>query len=127
MNKHTKDLECPLCEEKLKSVHPFLVSWFTYHIKPRWPNAHISCGHRGKFEQEFLWIDKKTQLHWPNSKHNKFPAEAIDLFQIDRDGKAYWDVPFFTDLVRYSKENDIQLIWGGNFANLRDYCHFEME
>jgi hypothetical protein len=127
MNHHTSDYICSLCEEKLKNAHRFLAYWFHNYVKLNWPDAHVSCSHRNKYDQEWLFIDKKTELHWPNSKHNKIPAEALDLFQINDKGKGIWDVKFFTDLNQHNLDSGIDFTWGGNFEKLRDYCHFEMK
>jgi peptidoglycan L-alanyl-D-glutamate endopeptidase CwlK len=36
-------------------------------------------GHRNRAVQENLYGDGKSHLHYPHSKHNKFPSLAVDL------------------------------------------------
>ncbi len=39
----------------------------------------VICGYRSKEEQESLFADGKTKLHYPDSKHNKNSSEAVDI------------------------------------------------
>ncbi len=49
----------------------------------------VIYGHRGKEDQERLFEDGKSKLHWPASKHNSFPSKAVDLapYPIDWSNK----------------------------------------
>ena len=123
---HTNIGICPLCLEKLKDADIKLYTWFYLHVRLNWPNAHISCTFRGPHAQEKAWLEGKTTLHFPDSLHNKKPARAIDLFQIDENGKGVWDKEFFSELNYYNRIQDINLKWGGEFKELKDYCHFEL-
>ncbi len=123
---HTSDDVCPLCEEKLAQVHPYLSYWFRRHVKRFQPNAHVSWGFRGKDDQNRFFDQEKTTLRFPLSPHNKTPAMAIDLFQLDDKGKAVWDVDFFKVLNFYNERAKINLRWGGNFKKWKDYNHFEI-
>jgi len=44
---------------------------------------HYDCavieGHRGKEEQDKLFHAHKSQLKFPQSKHNKIPSQAVDV------------------------------------------------
>ena len=37
-------------------------------------------GHRGEKRQNQLLVAKATKKKWPNSKHNKLPSEAVDVY-----------------------------------------------
>lgn len=39
----------------------------------------VTCGHRGKDEQDRLYLEKKTQVLFPASKHNSYPSMAVDV------------------------------------------------
>jgi len=39
----------------------------------------IICGHRGEKDQNSAFINGKSKLQWPRSKHNRTPSEAIDM------------------------------------------------
>ena len=117
---------CESCEEKLHHADLYLKFWFLNHVKRKWPNAHISWAYRGRVDQELAFTENKSQLHFPDSPHNKKPAKALDLFQIDGNGKGIWDIDFFGDIDKYNVTNNITLKWGGNFESFKDYCHFEL-
>ena len=38
----------------------------------------IFCGHRGQVEQHEAYMTNRSQVDWPNSKHNKLPSMAVD-------------------------------------------------
>lgn len=55
----------------------------------------ISCGHRGKDEQEQLYFEGRSKVKWPNSKHNTDPARAMDIVlyvngRVDWNNSASW-------------------------------------
>ena len=39
----------------------------------------ILCGHRAKDEQDEAFNNNRSQVQWPNSKHNTFPSLAVDV------------------------------------------------
>lgn len=39
----------------------------------------VLCGYRGRDAQEKAFADGASKLHWPDSKHNKTPALAVDI------------------------------------------------
>lgn len=88
----------------------------------------ILCGHRTEAEQNEAYSSKKSQLKWPNSKHNTMPSIAVDI--------APWPIDWnniqqFKDLAKIiieeAKKIDVELIWGGTWETLKDYPHFELK
>lgn len=124
--KHSVTGECPYCHQLLSVAHHDLIEWFVGHVQTLYPTAHISTSYRGQKDQELAFSQGKSHVHFPDSKHNKTPAMALDLFQIDLDGKANWDVQWLKDLNKYNKANFIALRWGGTFS-FKDYGHFEVD
>lgn len=125
--RHTNSITpCPKCEEMLAVAHKDLQIWFRNLVKPKFTQAHISCSFRNKEDQEDAFLDGKTKLHWPNSKHNKTPAEALDLFQLDYNGMACWPWAFFRDIAKASDETRAQIEWGGVWTKLGDANHYEI-
>jgi hypothetical protein len=122
---HTSDPSCPLCEEKLKTAHPDLVAWFKAAVKPKHPDAHVSWAYRDQAAQEAAFEDGKTNLHFPQSAHNKIPARALDLFEIVQ-GQALWPPLFFAAISATNKLDYPNIIWGGTFKTLGDGDHFEL-
>lgn len=47
-------------------------------------------GHRGKREQNHYLAEGKSQLAWPNSKHNSIPSMAVDVapYPIDWNNRS---------------------------------------
>lgn len=128
---HTNTEVCTSCEKKLEEAHPKLREWFSA-VKKRYINAHVSCAFRNQADQTKVYLEKKSTLRWPNSKHNfmkdgKPCAMALDLFQIDEDGLARWSPQFFAKLNADNEAAKIDLRWGGLFKSLGDYCHFELK
>ncbi len=51
----------------------------------------IVFGFRDQEEQHKAFIEGKSKLEWPNSKHNQIPSLAIDVIPCDKDGKIDWN------------------------------------
>jgi hypothetical protein len=58
----------------------------------------ITCGHRGQAEQDRAFADGKSQVRWPNGKHNTFPSRAVDVAPYVN-GIMWNDVEGFTLLA----------------------------
>jgi peptidoglycan LD-endopeptidase CwlK len=89
-------------------------------------NVTVLCGHRGEEEQTQAFINGKSKLRWPNSKHNKKPSEAIDLapFPIDwKDIKGFIDM--CSRIERIANELGIHIRLGRDFS-FKDYPHIEL-
>ena len=119
---HSSDPLCPLCESKLTQAHPSLVQWCR-GVKAQYPNAHVSWAFRDEADQDQALAEGKTKLVWPNSAHNKTPAMALDLFQIDANGLGVWSPQFFVSLAN-TLPNTMK--WGGRWKDLGDDDHFEL-
>ena len=50
----------------------------------------VVCGHRSELQQDIAFKNKKSKVHWPNSKHNKYPAQAVDIVFCNSKGKQVW-------------------------------------
>lgn len=130
--KHTKEIICPSCEEKLKTANAYLCTWFLESVKPMYPDCHVSWAFRGMEDQEKAFKDGKSKLHFPLSLHNYtdekgYPrARAIDLFQIDEIGRAVFSRKFYSLINDDIKKAELDIKWGGEFKSLGDFDHFEM-
>lgn len=47
----------------------------------------VLCGHRGRLEQSRAFLDGKSKLDWPHSKHNRTPSLAVDIAPYPIDWK----------------------------------------
>lgn len=122
---HTSDPVCPACEEKLTQAHDKLAPFFKY-FKSIYPDLHVSWSYRDKQSQEEAVKNHKSDLHYPKSPHNKLPALAIDVFQINEHGAGIWDGKFCAKLNKEQKAAGFDLLWGGEFKDLGDADHFQV-
>jgi len=72
--------------DRLRTCHHDLQVLFEFVIMHY--DCTIVCGHRGKAEQDAAYnsIPKKSQLKWPNSKHNSLPSNAVDAAPYETGG-----------------------------------------
>lgn len=86
----------------------------------------VLCGFRGKEEQEQAFIQGKSKLRWPHSKHNKKPSLAMDIVPYPVDWN---DMRRFIDMCsaieRIAKSLDIKILLGRDFS-FRDWPHCEL-
>ena len=119
--------DCPECALKLADAHPDLVKWYLEKVKPRFADAHISWSFRDKDSQEQAFLDGKSKLHFPNSKHNQVPALALDLFQLDIHGLALWRWGYFRDISDMAAVDADPILWGGLWKSIGDSDHFQLK
>ena len=124
---HSSDPVCALCTQKLALVHPDLHKWYVEQIKPIFHDSHISWGFRDAADQEIAVEDGKSKLEFPQSAHNKTPAMALDLFQIDEAGHAKWDPGYFSVINQLCAKINAPIIWGGIWKGLGDNDHFQLK
>ena len=87
----------------------------------------VLCGFRSQEDQDEAVAAKKSHTPWPTSKHNTTPSQAVDLASYPID---WSDIDRFRELAaRMQVAADklgIKIRWGGTFATIRDYDHFEL-
>lgn len=132
MRLHIDGPECPECNKKLLTAHPYLSSWFKKKVKKQYPNAHISWAWRGEADQNQFLKEGKTTLPFPRSPHNKSKpdgtkcAMALDLFLIDDDGSARFPPLWYAKLNTENEADREPIRWGGKFKSIGDGDHFEL-
>lgn len=104
-------------------------------------DCSILCGHRDEATQNRLLAEGKTQLSYPNSKHNSFPSMAVDVVPYPIDWRDRERFHYFAGYVmgvaeRLRREGKIRsyLRWGGDWDrdtevsdnNFDDLPHFEI-
>jgi hypothetical protein len=124
---HVPGALCLLCEDKLKSAHPLLAEWFRAK-KKNYLNLHIAWAYRNAVDQNAAYKEGKSNAQFPNSPHNKEPAQALDIFLINEDGEAVWPPVLYAKIAQESKDEYPYILWGGNFSGpiQRDRDHFEL-
>lgn len=124
MSRHVNNGACPSCAEKIKTAHPTLAAfWETFQQAHK--DAHISWAHRGEEDQNHAYKVGTSPLKWPESKHNKMPAEAIDAFRLTQSGGATWDRRWFAEVFGPAVRA-AGLVWGGDFKRFKDMPHAEL-
>lgn len=87
----------------------------------------VICGFRGRYEQEKAYYTGKSKAKWGQSKHNLKPSHAVDVVPVPLNWE---DIPAFEKLgekiMAKAKELGINIRWGRDFINLKDYPHFEL-
>lgn len=104
----------------------------------------VLFGHRSKADQDAAVKSGKSELPWPKSKHNRLPAEAIDVAPMRWDAATRKWVIDWNDhgtfgvlaglMLATARELGVALKWGadwdGDFDlrehSLRDGPHFEL-
>lgn len=124
--KHQQGPTCNGCNDRLMDADPYLQNWFLGR-KTKDNSIHVSWAHRDESAQMHAFDMGESKLVWPLSKHNSLPSQALDLFQIDSSGKAFWNPMTYAKISEESKMDGFKLKWGGEFKMLGDYCHFEKE
>jgi peptidoglycan L-alanyl-D-glutamate endopeptidase CwlK len=94
-------------------------------------------GHRDYDRQEQLFSEGKTKVHYPYSKHNPIPSEAVDLGPYVN-GNLSWDFNHCCVLagavLAVAEMTGIKIRWGGNWdmdgepitdQDFQDLVHFE--
>lgn len=129
MSAHIDGPRCLGCEAKLAQVHPDLAKWFNEKIKPAFSRVHISWGYRDQVNQEQCVAEGKSELHFPNSAHNKSDpngnpqSTALDLFE-QWQGVGSWPVDLFHQVWLKSQDD---ILWGGVWRSLGDNDHFQLK
>ena len=88
----------------------------------------ITCGYRGKEEQEQYFAEGKSKAHFGQSKHNTLPSKAVDICPCP----INWSL----DDIRWHKmvalAYDTARLLGikircGAFFSFKDFPHIELE
>lgn len=123
----------------LATCHADIRNVFNTVIKHR--DCTIIEGHRPEERQNKMKKAKRSQLKWPNSKHNKEPSLAVDVAPYFQSGDVhiFWDdrltFTLFAGLVLgIAHTKGIKLRWGGDWQNMgvvsknkfNDLVHFEL-
>tara|TARA_R100000664_G_scaffold33418_1_gene50468 strand:- start:3344 stop:3754 length:411 start_codon:yes stop_codon:yes gene_type:complete len=95
------------CDPRLQDICNTLIQWYDFSV---------ICGYRNEEEQNALYDSGKSQVKYPNSKHNKIPSQAIDITPYPVD---WSDRESFTYLAGWfmaiAKMKNIEIIWGGDW------------
>ena len=87
----------------------------------------VICGFRCEAEQNAAYNGGKSQVDWPNSKHNSTPSPAMDIIPFPVDWNA---TDRFIELSKVIKavadRQGTKIKWGGDWSWF-DGPHYEIE
>jgi len=95
----------------------------------------VLCGHRTEAEQNAAHAEGRSQLQWPNSKHNTYPSLAVDIAPWPIDWTDEKRFALLAGAVIYAAaERGIVVRWGGDWDRdtrttdnrFNDLPHFEI-
>ena len=94
---------------------------------------------RDKITQDRYHQEGKSKVVWPDGKHNKQPAQALDIVPFIN-GKISWDsrhcLALSGIILAAGKVIGVPLRWGGNWdrdgepitdQNFQDLVHYELD
>lgn len=114
------------CDERLQRVFNEVIKHFDHTIIE---------GHRGKEAQNKAYQEGKSQIIWPNGKHNSMPSKAVDAVPFPIDWKDVNRMCYFAGfVVAIGITMGIKIRWGKdwdmdtdlNDQNFQDAPHFEI-
>jgi len=137
MYKYSKSSELQLasCHIDLQLICHRLLKHFDHSVL---------CGHRGKEDQNKAFAEGKSNLKFPNGKHNSIPSMAVDIAPYPREKNKKADIDKFCVMVgRFLQIADelheknliiYKIRWGRLWKNglysdekgLLDYAHLEL-
>ena len=118
---------------KLATCHPLLQRVF--HEVIRDFDCTVIEGHRNKDRQNQMVAEGKSQVRWPNGKHNTVPSRAVDVtpYPIVWDDRERQTL-FAGYVLATAKAMGVDLRWGGDWDRdtevrdntFDDLVHFEI-
>lgn len=126
-----------LSKKRLATCHLDIQKVMNEAIKTSPIDFTITCGHRGKEEQNQAVKDGFSSKLWPKGNHNAMPSNAVDITPYPKMWKApasEW-VMLHNHINATSKRLGIPLRWGGDWdgdgdltdQKLVDKPHWELK
>ncbi len=118
-------------KQRLETAHPDLQRLFREVVK--YQDCSVLAGHRTKEDQDKAFNDGYSKVHFPNSKHNYTPSQAVDVVPyFNAAPHIRWDdIERFKQFVGFVKviagTLDIKIKCGADFKSWRDYPHFQLD
>ena len=107
------------CDDRLQRL-------FLEVIKHR--DCTILEGYRSQDAQDKAFAEGRSKTPWPNSKHNRSPAMAVDVmpYPIDWNDKQRL-IEFAGFVIGTATQMGIRIEWGGHFRTFFDGPHWELQ
>lgn len=90
--------------------------------------VNVNIGHRSPAEQDKAYREGKSQLQYPQSKHNQSPSLAVDIYPILGNQIAWNKFDELGVIIKdTAKRLNIPIIWGGDWKKFVDKPHIELK
>jgi peptidoglycan L-alanyl-D-glutamate endopeptidase CwlK len=118
---------------RLLECHPDLQELFNEVI--RYQNCAVLVGRRGQHEQNQAFLEGRSRLIYPKSKHNREPSLAADVVPWHKNRPHIrWDdrerfYHFAGFVLGIAAKKKINVRWGGDWdqdGELRDQTFFDL-
>ncbi len=115
------------CDARLISLFEDIVVWF---------DCSILDGHRGEDAQNAAYGSGRSQLPWPEGRHNAYPSKAVDVVPDPIDPDDRERMTLFAGVgLGYARAKGIPLRGGGDWDRdtevadntFDDFAHFEID
>jgi len=119
------DAHLQTCHDDLQKVFNVVIQFY---------DCTILEGHRGEFDQNKYFDEKKSRVQWPDGKHNKMPSEALDAMPYPIDWEDTDRIYHFAGFVLgIASMMGIKLRYGGDWdgdlsfkdQKFNDLVHYE--
>jgi len=106
----------------------------------RTPSEQFELFKKGRAMQGNKWVKIGNVVTYKDgyikkSKHNYYPAEAFDIV-IYVNGRVTWNTSVYIEMSAHildiadklfeAGEITNQVMWGGNWHTLKDWCHYQI-
>lgn len=109
--------------EQLNTCHPKLIKVLEAAIKKI--DFSVVEGHRGEADQNRAVAEGNSRTRWPNSKHNKMPSEAVDIWPYPFKPEYWHQMEVWENLAKVilecAEELGIKIRWGGDWNQNGDW------
>lgn len=114
------------CDQRLQRL---------FHEVIKTVDCTILEGYRDKEKQERAFLNGKSKVHYPNSRHNQRPSMAVDVAPYPIDWQDIRRFYYFGGyVVAIANRLQIPIRWGGDWdgdfhvkdQNFNDLPHFEL-
>ena len=119
--------------EKLSTCHPDLKLLFEVVVREF--DCSVLCGHRNEENQNEAFRNNRSNVKWPEGKHNTKSSQAVDVVPYPIDWQNLKRFYMFGGYVIAKAESlGIKIKWGGDWdrdtltddQKFMDLPHFEL-
>ncbi len=122
-----------MSEDRLVTCQPALIRLMAEVVKEY--DISIVCGHRNAKDQNTAYEAGNSQVKWPDSQHNDYPSNAVDIIPYPSGWDSIKQFYFMAGYVSATANRlGIKIRWGGDWDSdgdlddnkFMDLAHFEL-